>query len=160
MDASALHALASKAGVIWVTAGDRPAAPLWFGWHEDAIHLVVGGTEQPNPFPEFPCLVEVQVPSKETGASVAQLSMTARLLPPGTAAWTAAAAALAPSRLNAGNPDLPEVWATSAHLVTLQAGSPPAPTGRQISLPRSVTIESVRPRGWRAMRAHLRRGGR
>ena len=155
-------ALAAKAGLIWVRRADQPATedmPIWFGWHDEAIHAVVGGPEQPDPFGQLPVQVLVTVPSKDTGASVLRAPMTVTLLPPGTAAWQAATEALKGGRLNAGaGVDLPEVWATQSTVVRFVPEGPSQPAGQQGEAgARPVTVERVRPRGWRPMRAHARR---
>jgi hypothetical protein len=157
-----LAALAAKAGLVWVRRGGLPTTddvPIWFGWHDEAIHAVVGGPEQPDPFGELPAQMLVTVPSKDTGASVLCVAMTVALLPPGTAAWQAATDALKVLRLNAGGGvDLPEVWATQSTVVRFTPTGPSQPFDQDGDPgARPVSVEQVRPRRWRAMRAHARR---
>ncbi len=151
--AARLSALASKAGLIWVDTG-ASSQPLWFGWHDGAIHAVVDGPEQPSPFGQLPGPVQVTVPSKDSGAAVLRVPMIATPLSPGTAAWLAASAALASDRLN-GSTDPAERWATESTLVRLDPAGPPVEPALDGGL-HAVSVESVRPRGWRPMRAHLR----
>jgi hypothetical protein len=139
-----LAALAAKAGLVWVRRGGLPTTddvPIWFGWHDEAIHAVVGGPEQPDPFGELPAQMLVTVPSK------------------GTAAWQAATDALKVLRLNAGGGvDLPEVWATQSTVVRFTPTGPSQPFDQDGDPgARPVSVEQVRPRRWRAMRAHARR---
>ncbi|MFV0457944.1 MAG: hypothetical protein ACK5MT_04115 [Actinomycetales bacterium] len=166
MDATSLAAVAAKAGLVWVRSAPGQAwAPVWFVWHDEAIHVVTGGGEQPDPFAALPALIEVRLPSKDSGAAVIDAGLHAHVLPPGTAAWTEAATALAQARLNSHLSDPPETWATDSRLIRLDVpGSQPSATsepvratGPDASLPSPVTVDTVRPRGWRPMRAHLRR---
>lgn len=157
MDHSSLAALATKAGIVWVRRPPHRDAPVWFSWHDEAIHLVVGGAEQPDPFGEFPVQVQVIVPGKDNGAAVATVAMLAQLIPPGTAAWLAAVAVLKSERLNA-RADLQEIWATDSRVVRLVPVADPVPAALDDSSAAiAVDISVVRPRGWRPMRAHLRR---
>ena len=146
---------AAKAGLVWVAAGGAPARPLWTVWHEDALHTVVGGPEQPDPFGSLPQQVAVTVPSKDTRAGLLGLPMTAELVPPGTARWVAATTALRTARLNVPFAhDLPEVWATDSLVVRLLPAGPVRIADGRDNAP--VEVASVRERGRRRMRAHLR----
>ncbi len=155
-----LAAAAGKAGLLWVLPGEgRPhARPLWHVWHADAVHVVVGGGEQPDPFVGAEPAT-LRLPSKDTGAALADVQVRPVDLAPGTPEWDAAAAALKASRLNA--PEAAALlirWASGSRLLRLE---PVSDADRVTSRrPGSVTvdIEDVRPRGWRPMRSRLRRG--
>lgn len=151
MDVTSLSALAAKAGLIWVDAH-----PLWFIWHDDAVHVVAGGGEQPDPFGPLPAQAQLAVPSKETGAAVLTVTVDAAALAPGTTAWTEAAAALAAKRLNGHGGDLPERWATQSRIIRLTAIGTPEPAPDDGGPLGPVSVEGIRPKGWRAMRAHAR----
>lgn len=150
-------AAASKAGLVWVQVGRGRARPLWTIWHEEALHSVVGGPEQPDPFGPLPRLAEVTVPSKDTRAALLRIPMTAILVPPGTARWVAATSALRTARLNAPfDRDLPEIWATESVVVRLvPAGDVRVADARDNALV-GVDVGWIRARGWRRMRGHLR----
>lgn len=157
VDPQTYRAAAAKAGLVWVRVGSAAARPLWTLWHDEALHTVVAGAEQPDPFGELPCPVEVTVPSKDTRAGLLRVPMTAELVPPGTARWMAATAALRMGRLNVPfSRNLPEVWATDSRVVRLE------PTGHiRLADHRDndtveVDVADVRSRGWRRMRARLR----
>ena len=150
-------AAAAKAGLVWVQVGQAPARPLWTVWHEDALHTVVGGGEQPDPFGELPRPVEVTVPSKDTRAGLLRVPMTAELVPPGTARWVAATTALRMARLNVPfDRDLPEVWATDSIIVRLLPAGQVRIADDRDNTAVEVDVATVRERGWRRMRAHLR----
>lgn len=151
------RAAAAKAGLVWLQVGQAPARPLWTIWHDDALHTVVGGAEQPDRFGTLPHPVEVTVPSKDTRAGLLRVAMTAELVPPGTARWVAATNDLRMGRLNVSfERDLPEVWATDSRVVRLEpAGPVRIADGRDNTLV-EVDVATVRRRGWRRMRGHLR----
>ena len=157
-----LAAAAGKAGLLWVlpdAEADRPhARPLWHVWHADAVHVVVGGGEQPDPFAGTD-LATLRVPSKDTGGALVDVEVRPVDLTPGTPEWDDAAAALKASRLNATeSATLLIRWAAGSRLLRLEpAGEAARVTSRR---PGSVAgdVEDVRPRGWRAMRSRLRRG--
>lgn len=157
-----LAAAAGKAGLLWVLAdadAGRPhAQPLWHVWHADAVHVVVGGGEQPDPF-EAAGAATLRVPSKDTGAALVDVPVRAVDLTPGTSEWDDAAAALKAARLNATeSATLLARWAAGSRLLRLE---PAAEVARVTSSrPGAVTVDvaDVRPRGWRSMRSRLRRG--
>jgi hypothetical protein len=157
-----LAAAAGKAGLLWVLpdadAGRVHARPLWHVWHADAVHVVVGGGEQPDPF-EGVEVATVRVPSKDTGAALVDVAVRPVDLTPGTDEWDAAAAALKASRLNAPEAGAPLIrWAAGSRVLRLE----PAADAARVTSRRPgavvVDIEGVRPRGWRPMRSRLRRG--
>lgn len=151
------RAAATKAGLVWLQGGRGPARPLWIIWHDDALHTVVGGAEQPDPFDALPHPVEVTVPSKDTRAGLLRVRMTADLVPPGTARWVAATDDLRMSRLNIPfEQDLPEVWATDSRVVRLEPAGPVRIADGRDNTPVEVDGATVRKRGWRRMRGHLR----
>lgn len=157
-----LAAAAGKAGLLWVLpdadAGRPRAQPLWHVWHADAVHVVVGGGEQPDPFAGTD-VATLRLPSKDTGGALVDVAVRAVDLTPGTAGWDDAAAALKASRLNATeSATLLIRWAAGSRLLRLE---PTEEAGRVTSRRPgavSVDVEDVRPRGWRPMRSRLRRG--
>ena len=97
-DRLALIAEATKrAGLIWITVpGGRPR-PVWHVWR-DAVYVLTGPGEQDVPGLAAAGSVTVEVPSKDTGASL--VSWTARVsrVAPGSADWSAIIGALLAGR--------------------------------------------------------------
>lgn len=157
-----LAAAAGKAGLVWVLpdpdAGRPRAQPLWHVWHAGAVHVLVGGGEQPDPFAAGD-VATLRVPSKDTGGALVDVAVRAAALTPGTPEWDDAAAALKAARLNATeSPTLLIRWAAGSRLLRLE----PADEAVRVTSRRpgavAVDVEDVRPRGWRPMRSRLRRG--
>lgn len=158
MDATGFSALAAKAGLVWVSRTQGGPVPLWFSWHEGAIHLVVGGGEQPDPFDDLPAEAWVTVPSKDTGASAGLARVRAEVLPSDSEAWTAATAALSAARLNTTDADLLGSWRENSRVLRLEVLELIGEVANdELGGRQPVSVEPVRPRGWRPMRAHLRR---
>ena len=99
-DRLALIAEATKrAGLIWITVPGGRARPAWHVWR-DAAYVLTGPGEQDVPGLAAASQVTVEVPSKDTGASL--VSWTARVsrVDPGSADWSAIIGALLAGRLN------------------------------------------------------------
>ena len=128
-------AACAKAGLVWVVAGGadgaRPQA-VWFVWHDDAVVLVVGGGEQPDPVPAGATTVEVQVPSKDTRARLVTFAATVEQVDPDDPAWAAAVFRLRAGRLNAADTaTIDQRWATSSRVLRLRpVGEPSQGPGR------------------------------
>jgi len=119
-------AACAKAGLLWVlTPGGAPHV-VWHVWHADAVLLVAGGDEQPDPVPAGARTVEVQVPSKDNRALLVTFPASVERLGPEHPDWEASVFRLAAGRLNA--PDtatLAQRWARSSTVVRLRpAGEP------------------------------------
>lgn len=157
MDEQGFAALAAKAGLLWVAHQGRQPRPVWFSWHEAAVHAVVGGPEQPDPFSPDGSTAVLTIPGKDTFATAATAEVQVHDLHPGTAAWHAAADSLSGRRLNSVAGDLVELWATKARIVRLEVRAVhPEPVPEQNAGARPVDVAGVRPRTWRSMRAHAR----
>lgn len=157
VDDAVFEQAAAKAGLVWLSVGGAPDRPLWTIWHGGALHTVVGGAEQPDPFTRLPQRIVVTVPSKDTRAALLRVPMVAEVVPPGTARWVAAVTDLRAARLNVSvDVDLPEIWATNSSVVKLVLAGLAARSGSVQNIPVTVDVSTVRPRGWRRMRAHLR----
>lgn len=118
-DRLALIAEATKrAGLIWVTVPGGRARPVWHVWR-DAAYLLAGPGEQDLPGLAAAGQVTVQVPSKDTGASL--VSWTARVsrVEPGSAEWSAIIGALLAGRLNEPAPAPAEHWAAHGNVYRL-----------------------------------------
>lgn len=127
----------TKSGLVWVRPHDLDrAVAAWHVWHADAVHVISGVDEQYLPLLQG--VVQVTVPSKDTGARLLVVLARADLLPVRSPEWEAATDALAAKRLNALDPATQrERWAagtvvtrlTPVHLVTAGAGADDAPSG-------------------------------
>jgi hypothetical protein len=153
---------ATRSGVVWI----RPTASgrhhlAWHAWHEGAVLLVYGGGEQE--MPPLDGVVEVVVPSKDTGARLATVLTRAQVLAPGTQEWLDAVGVLAAKRLNERDPaGQKDRWARAATVVRLEpvrvdhtgAGDDDTPAGA-VRPPADGTTTGRRPWHWRG-----RPGGR
>lgn len=122
-DRLALIAEATKrAGLIWITVpGQRRPRPVWHVWRE-AAYVLTGPGEQDVPGLAAAGQVTVEVPSKDTGASL--VSWTARVsrVEPGSADWSAIIGALLAGRLNEPAPAPAEYWAAHGNVYRLTPG--------------------------------------
>jgi hypothetical protein len=104
MDAALIAEACSKSSVVWVRTVETTRHHLaWHVWHDDAVHVVFGVSEQMLPL--MSGQVEVVVPSKDTGSRLVTFVAQADILPARSPEWEAAATALSASRLNAVDPD-------------------------------------------------------
>ncbi len=153
-------AAATKAGLVWVSAAGQPAQSLWHVWHDDAVTVVVGGREQPDPVGGA-SVVELTVPSKDTRARLVRVEATVDHVAPDDGRWGATAAALSAARLNAVDaPGQLAAWAEGSRILRLV----PRPGGALVGAEEGagsgevrVDVETVTPRGWIPLRSRLRR---
>ncbi|HVQ88925.1 MAG TPA: hypothetical protein VMT88_12175 [Actinomycetes bacterium] len=111
LDAALFDEVVAKADLVWVVVAGHPARGLWHVWHDGAVAVVTDGREQPNPGLADGQLVDIIARSKATLNRVATAAATTELLDPHTDAWSAAAQALHPKRLNATDGEgQPERW--------------------------------------------------
>lgn len=122
--------LGKKTGVCWLSrADDRPRA-AWHIWHDDALHLVAGGTEQPLEDLADADRVEVTMRSKDNGGRLVTWTGDVSVVPVGSDGWDEAVTALASDRLNL--PDLSRVrddWAANSVVIRVD------PTGELVEEP-------------------------
>jgi len=122
--------LASKSDLVWVQGDDVPARPVWSVWHDDAVTIVTGGVEQPNPGLTDGGTATLILRSKENRARQVATRSNVRQLKPGSDEWLAAVKALHPKRLNAPDGEKqPERWARESAIWVLR------PTGEPIEGP-------------------------
>ncbi|MBW3640524.1 MAG: hypothetical protein KY451_11865 [Actinobacteria bacterium] len=110
-----------RSGVVWV--GSPTAAPtlVWHLWHDDAVYVVCGGSEQS--LPALGPTATVTVRSK-SGSRVVDWAASVHRVEPGTERWVEVAPLLAAARLNAADAaGLIARWATSSTVLRL------SPTG-------------------------------
>lgn len=124
-------AACAKAGLLWVGTPGRAPQAVWHVWHDDAVLLVVGGDEQPDPAPGAGT-VEVRVPSKDNRARLVTFTAGVERLETSHPDYEAASFRLRAGRLNA--PDtatLADRWADASSIVRLRPhGSPSEAPGR------------------------------
>lgn len=167
-DRTVVDQVCSATGVVWVRPPDDARHHMaWQVWHDGAVHVVSGHGEQQLPRLEGP--VELVVPHKGTHTRALTLAATATTVQPGTDAWSAAADALAPKRLNAVETHAEagaqrERWATACVITRIDPvrvlGKGPAARGEAVAAgseaPRPVGATTAVFRPW-----HLRgRAGR
>lgn len=133
--------LAKKTGVCWLRY-DEPDAPAgaprrraaWHVWHDDALHLVAGGDEQPLPGVEEVDRVEVTMRSKENGGRLVTWVGQVSVLLPDDERWGPATTALVADRLNLDDlATAADDWA--AHSVVVRVD----PTGEVLEQPGSLS---------------------
>jgi len=154
-----------RTGVVWVRPfDDGRLRPAWHTWDGEAVLLVSGPGEQS--LPGLTGLVEVVVPSKQTGSRLVTFAARAEQPAPGSPQWEQAATALAAVRLNGLGPAAQvAAWAgtcTVTRLVPLTvlsagAGGTAEPSGAAAAPPNPGTTVTRRPwhlggRGRRAAR--------
>lgn len=121
----AVAAACAKAGLVWVTAEGRGPQPVWHRWHGDAVVLVVGGGEQPDPVPTGVGVVDVEVPSKDTRGRLVRFQATVERLGPVHRDWEAVVFALKGGRLNAPDAkNLLDRWASTSGILRLRQRGP------------------------------------
>ncbi len=151
-------AAAAKAGLVWVSAGGRPAQSLWHVWTDDAVTVVVGGREQPDPVGDA-TLVELTVPSKDTRARLVQVEAAVEQVAPDDERWDPLTTALSGARLNAtDSPGQVAAWAQGSRVLRL-VPRPGAHVGAEAHSGAGevrVDVEAVTPRGWIPLRSRLR----
>ena len=141
-DAALIEEAAKKSALVWLTPAGlptkaeaaHPAGPqaVWHVWHDGAVTIVAGGTEQPLPLWALPGrVVEVTIRSKDQGGRLISFLSQVELVAPGTPEWGAAAEALHAERLNLAEGDrYQQRWATESALLRLRPlGGAVAPEG-------------------------------
>jgi hypothetical protein len=128
-----------KSDLAWVGPPGGRQICLWCEWHDDALLLVTGGGEQPDPGLADAATAVVTLRSKDKGVRLVTFEAGVNRLAPRTPHWESAAAVLKEGRLNA--PDAPAVldrWADTSSLWELR------PTGRVLESPGDMPADSQR----------------
>lgn len=119
-----------RSPLVWVRAGHGRAQPVWSVWQDDALLIIVGGEEQPDPVPEDVEEVDVAVRSKTAQSRLVTFRARVEVLSLADERWTTAAEALKAERLNARHADtLVDRWAASSRILRL------VPTGTVLEEP-------------------------
>jgi hypothetical protein len=117
--------LGKKTSVCWLrySVYDGPVREhaVWHVWHDDALLLVSGGSEQPLPFIEDATSVEVTMRSKDNGGRlVTWVGAPSRLLPEDER-WEGAVQALALARLSIPSlTETPRTWAKESVVTRIE----------------------------------------
>jgi hypothetical protein len=116
---------ARRSGVVWVTFGSHPPRVVWHRWHDDALWLVTGGSEQQLPGADTATSARVTVRSKATqNDQVVTWTAEVARIEPRTPAWDAVVALLHAQRLNAPDGEAqPDRWARESVLLRLSPAS-------------------------------------
>ncbi|MEY9857345.1 hypothetical protein ABH935_002953 [Catenulispora sp. GAS73] len=154
-DAALIEEAAKKSGLVWLSPaglsakGDtaRASGPqaVWHVWHDGAVTVVAGGTEQPLPLYAVPGrVVEVAMRSKDQGGRLISFLSQVELVVPGTPEWGAAAEALHAERLNLAEGDkYQQRWAAESAILRMRplggAVAPDSGSGATRPLPTPAT---------------------
>ena len=116
-----LAEVANKADLVWVQLPGKPSRGMWHVWHNDAVLLVTGGLEQPDPGLVDGGTVLVILRSKDKATRVLTVSAVARELNTTSDDWSEAAKALHPKRLNPVDGEAqPDRWRSESVLWELR----------------------------------------
>jgi len=96
---------AKKSDLLWVETGTPPARPLWHIWRDDAVWVVTGGLEQPDPGLVDGAVVRVILRSRDKWSRLLSVDATVARIDPSSDLWAEAAAALHAKRLNSPDGD-------------------------------------------------------
>lgn len=145
---------ASKADLVWVEVDGRPARALWHVWHDEAVTIVTGGREQPDPGLVDGHSAQLILRSKDKQTRVVRTSAEVTQVRPDHPAWDDAVRALAPKRLNASEADRQLArWAQESAVWQLRPTGDPAESPgdmgdaslRATPLPTDATTATWRP---------------
>ena len=130
-----------KSEVAWVqgTAPDVGQRALWLTWHDDAIVVVTGGNEQPDPGFVDGATTTVVIRSKDKEVRLMTIEVLVQELAVDSDAWQTTAEALHAKRLNSVDGDeTTKRWRTTSQLWRL------SPTGKTFETPGAMSNNSHR----------------
>lgn len=96
---------AKKSDLLWVGPRDEVPRPLWHIWYGDAVLVVTGGLEQPDPGLEHGSTVTLLLRSKDKGTRLLTVPAAVQRVTADSAEWEELAAALHAKRLNSPDGD-------------------------------------------------------
>jgi hypothetical protein len=96
---------AKKSDLLWLDTGTPPARPLWHVWRDDAVWVVTGGLEQPDPGLVDGAAVRLILRSRDKWSRLLSVDATVSRIDPSSDAWDEAASALHAKRLNSPDGD-------------------------------------------------------
>jgi hypothetical protein len=96
---------AKKSDLLWVDTGTPPARPVWHVWRDDAVWVVTGGLEQPDPGLVDGATVRLVLRSRDTWSRLLSVDATVSRVDTSAAGWDEAATALHAKRLNSPDGD-------------------------------------------------------
>ena len=130
---------ARKAPLAWVGPPGNRQQAVWCTWHDEALLVLTGGSEQPNPGLTDGGSADVTLRSKDKGVRVTTFRVDVRRLPPEEPEWADATALLKESRLNAVDAaTATQRWAAECDVWRL------APTGELVEQPGAMSDSSHR----------------
>ena len=134
--------LGKKTGVCWLRydepSGSTPRTrAAWHIWHDDALHLVVGGDEQPLPGLAKAERVVVVMRSKENGGRLVSWVGRVSVVGPADESWDEVTTALVTDRLNLEDLNtVKDEWARRSVVVRIE------PTGDLIEQPGALSDDA------------------
>jgi hypothetical protein len=171
MDPAATEALiaetTNKAGLVWVRASGphHTSQPMWHVWHEGAVYVLTGGSEQPVP-EGLADRVFVTVPGKNNGPRLVTFEASVEVVDAASETWAAVEPQLLSGRLNLPDAETAaQRWARECTLYRLvptgevaetpdeptrashAAPPPPTPATSQVTRPLHVRGRPSRNRG-------------
>lgn len=136
--------LGKKTGVCWLRydSGESGGTSMraraaWHIWHDDALHLVADGDEQPLPGIADAERVEVLMRSKESGGRLLAWVGSVSVVGPSDESWEDVTSALVAGRLNLADlSTAKEDWAAKSVVVRIE------PTGELLEEPGSLSDDA------------------
>lgn len=116
-----------KSGLVWVRAGEAPGRdwPVWHLWHDDAVYVLTGGTEQQVPGLAEAGSATVTMRSKDNGGRLVAWPARVRHVERSSQEWATLVPLLQAKRLNAPDGErAPDRWARECTLLRLEPGGP------------------------------------
>lgn len=111
--------LAKKSGLVWVSYGGATHA-IWHEWVDDAVCVVIGGTEQKLPGITDHDTVTLLLRSKSTRALAAEAPARVEIVAPDSEQWDVITSALKSGRLNLhDSPHAVDRWARESVVLRL-----------------------------------------
>ena len=125
---------ARRSEVGWLVVGSQ-SQPVWWLWADDALTIVTGDGEQPDPGLVDGGLVTVLARSKDERSRLVSVSCRSVLVTRGSPRWRELAPIVKGKRLNAADHDI-DAW--SAQIWTLH------PEGRAVERPDTMSDDAHR----------------
>lgn len=130
---------AKKSDLLWVEVGDGPARGMWHVWHDDAVLLVTGGIEQPDPGLTSGGTARLVIRSRDKGSRLLTVDAAVERVDASTDDWADVAAALHAKRLNSPDGDAAvDRWRRECQLWRL------TPSGAADELPGAMSDDAHR----------------
>ena len=79
---------AKKSDLLWLDTGAPPARPLWHVWRDEAVWVVTGGLEQPDPGLVDGATVRLILRSRDKWSRLLSVDATVSRIDPSSDAWS------------------------------------------------------------------------